>query len=169
METFESYSKLLNELGDEAFLARFPHGFFVRRKTREPVAGGAAVAGPRIDRFETITKSGDGMFDLPGLVPLLRRDKSPFTDRITVGRATNCDVLLILPTVSKLHAQLWLGERGAIAELSDEASSNGTKVNDLPVKAGERVSVAPGDRMCFGKLVVEWCTTATVVEILRMT
>jgi hypothetical protein len=90
-------------------------------------------------------------------------DASPFSGRISVGRAGNCDVVLRVPYVSKLHAHFLAGDDGP--SLVDLSSSNGTFVNGraLEPRVPHRlVSVA---RVRFGLLSVLWCHRADLDEL----
>jgi serine phosphatase RsbU (regulator of sigma subunit) len=70
----------------------------------------------------------------------------PFDRRLTegeliVGRATECDLALADPFLSRQHARLL--RRGETVEVEDLGSSNGTRLNGEPVTA--RSVVRPGD------------------------
>lgn len=69
----------------------------------------------------------------------------------TIGRAPGCLVRLDDPTVSQLHARLFLQERQLLVE--DLGSTNGTRLGDVTV-TGPRV-VARGDRLAIGGVVLE--------------
>jgi hypothetical protein len=66
--------------------------------------------------------------------------------RLVLGRAPNCDCVLLEECVSRRHAQLWR-ERGRWY-LRDIGSRNGTRVNGMRVI--EPVEVRPGDRLWLG-------------------
>lgn len=75
-----------------------------------------------------------------------------FEDRaaITFGRSDECDILLDIPRVSRVHAEVRI-EEGHL-RLVDKRSSNGTMLN------GERVDFATlriGDRIEIGSAVIE--------------
>lgn len=75
-----------------------------------------------------------------------------FEDRsvITFGRSDECDVLLDIPRVSRLHAEIRL-EEGNL-RLIDKRSSNGTMLNGEPV---DFASLRTGDRIEIGSAVIE--------------
>nr|WP_133697121.1 FHA domain-containing protein [Mycobacterium sp. BK086] len=69
--------------------------------------------------------------------------------RVTVGRASSCDVVVGDPTVSRDHAILERGISGWLVH--DNGSNSGTFVNERPVpRAGPPTLVAEGDRVRFG-------------------
>lgn len=63
-----------------------------------------------------------------------------------IGRAAECDIRLLSSDVSRKHGLLEVGD-GALL-FSDLGSSNGSFVNDQPVKA--RVQLHPGDALLLG-------------------
>ena len=64
---------------------------------------------------------------------------------ITIGRATESDILIPDVTVSRLHAELIATEAGIAVR--DLGSSNGTAINGARVATG---TVLPGDTVAFG-------------------
>src|SRR5688572_13580466 len=66
-----------------------------------------------------------------------------------IGRGPGSTILLNHPQVSRKHAEIRLD--GAVPEISDQGSANGTRVNNLelpvkewqPLHAGDRVDVGP--------------------------
>ena len=75
---------------------------------------------------------------------------NPYPDRISVGRARNCDVVMREPSVSKLHAHFRKTEHGLIIE--DLGSQNGTRVNGVGIGAHQPEPVAPGDSIQLGSV-----------------
>lgn len=68
----------------------------------------------------------------------------------TIGRSRSCTLALKDVTVSRHHATLRLD--GALAEVTDHGSSNGTFVNGRRIEG--RVEVADGDRVMVGETVL---------------
>lgn len=66
--------------------------------------------------------------------------------RVTIGRATDCDCVISEPTVSRRHAELRRDEERWL--LRDLGSRNGTRVNGMRVAA--QTPVYPGDRIALG-------------------
>lgn len=66
---------------------------------------------------------------------------------ITVGRDPYCDVYVDNPGVSRQHFKINYGETGEY-RVTDAGSSNGTYLNDRPVKVG---TLRDGDIVQFGK------------------
>lgn len=72
-------------------------------------------------------------------------------DPVTLGRASDCDVVLADPTVSKHHAELRREGTGVV--VVDLGSTNGTKVNGTGVR--ER-SLLDGDEISIGATVLRF-------------
>jgi len=98
------------------------------------------------------------------IAPVVKRAGAPFPDRIGVGRARNCDVVVRFPAVSKLHASLQLGSP---MTLTDMRSANGTRVNgeNLPPRVARNVAV--GDRIELGSVELRLLDAAALFELLR--
>jgi hypothetical protein len=99
--------------------------------------------------------------------PLQKKPGNPYPDRISVGRAVNCDVVLRAPYLSKLHAHFWRNPDGSL-QLSDNSSANGTRLNSTPLIAGEAASVRSGDRISFGGLDLELIDAAALWDLLAL-
>lgn len=88
-----------------------------------------------------------------------KSDRNAWRSRISVGRATNNDLIIRHESVSKLHAHFQVVAEGAGERLviSDAGSVNGTLVNGR--SAGEPpddgVAVQPGDRILIGDVRCE--------------
>jgi pSer/pThr/pTyr-binding forkhead associated (FHA) protein len=67
----------------------------------------------------------------------------------TVGRSLPADVILDAPLVSRVHCRLTAGARGL--EIVDLNSTNGTYINDRPIK---RAHLRPGDRLRIGRVLL---------------
>jgi pSer/pThr/pTyr-binding forkhead associated (FHA) protein len=92
-----------------------------------------------------------------------KREGNPFPERISVGRAKNCDVVLRFPSISKLHAHFLSPIPGGqpFIRLADAGSANGTFLGDRQLKQGENTSVKVGDKIRFGALDLEYVDAAS--------
>ncbi|MBL8954464.1 MAG: sigma 54-interacting transcriptional regulator [Myxococcaceae bacterium] len=75
----------------------------------------------------------------------------PEQGSVLLGRGAEADLRLELPRVSRQHARLWLGPP---LMLEDLGSANGTKVRGRTLKAGERVTLEPGDGFELGSVLL---------------
>jgi hypothetical protein len=109
----------------------------------------AGASAPSVDIIE-VTKS-------PG---------NPYPDRISVGRARNCDVVLRDPSVSKLHGHFRVAP-GKL-ELIDSGSHNGTRVNGHAITPNAPTLLAIGDTIVFGRVVAKLLDAGGVYDMLRV-
>jgi hypothetical protein len=89
------------------------------------------------------------------------------SDRVSVGRARNRDLVLRHPTVSKFHAWFETAEDGA-TYLHDADSRNQTLVNGAVLAPRARHAVGPGDVVRFGNVECVLCTPAAFWASLRV-
>src|ERR1041385_7392004 len=86
------------------------------------------------------------------------------TRRFTIGRDKSCDIPIADDSVSRVHAEVWLGSDGML-KMSDSGSSNGTHV----IRNGEsfplrKDAVLPTDQIRFGSIVLG---TQDVIEAIE--
>lgn len=70
-----------------------------------------------------------------------------------IGRALNNDVVLMDPTVSRLHARLLLDQDGW--QIINLTAHNIVRVNGQPVQAGQSVAVRPQDTLILGSTMLQ--------------
>jgi hypothetical protein len=102
-------------------------------------------------------------------VPLRKREESDAmsSDRISVGRARNKDLVLRHASVSKFHA--WFDtEPGGEFRLTDAGSKNLTRVNGEPLPPREQKRIEPGDRIRFGSVECAVCSAEVLWPALRV-
>lgn len=99
---------------------------------------------------------------------LAKAPGNPYPDRIAVGRARNCDIVLRDRSVSKLHAHFLVErEHGPwVASVVDLNSHNGTRVNGTRVPSGGRATVGLGDVVTFGIVSVTLCDAGALHDLL---
>ena len=71
----------------------------------------------------------------------------PASGALTVGRGADCDITIDDTSVSRLHAVLHLG---AVIEIEDRGSHNGTRIGERRVAGGQRRAVLPGEVIHLG-------------------
>jgi hypothetical protein len=98
--------------------------------------------------------------------PLKKRIASPFADRISIGRASNVDVVIRSRLVSKLHAHVVLdGEHGPT--VTDLDSHNGTFINSARLAPHKAGVISNGDVVSFGQLHCEFAGSDVVYFAVR--
>ncbi|MCU1280936.1 MAG: hypothetical protein JWM53_4482, partial [bacterium] len=115
--------QLLRKLSREQFVARMSSPFlFVYVTTTEPPSGFHT----RVPARSSAPRPRSVI-----ILPCVKAPGNPYPDRISIGRATNCDIVLRDSSVSKLHAHLGTtADRGYA--ITDLKSHNGTRVNGRP-------------------------------------
>jgi hypothetical protein len=151
------------QLTRDAFAARFAHPFIIRYGDPE-----------QLEKLSFRTQVVSSKIGLPpvneiwqqgGMVlPVLKKPENPYPERISVGRALNCDLVIRDGTVSKLHGH-FMSVGPAEAQLVDRGSANGTTLNGNPVKA-DPVRVVSGDSLAFGAVQVQFVEAKRLWELL---
>src|SRR6266508_3622846 len=80
-------------LDREAFAAKYPHPFLIRHgdpEQLERISFQTQVAAPKDAELERSGLWAAGAI----VVPVLKRPENPYPERISVGRAQNCDVVI---------------------------------------------------------------------------
>ncbi|HYO99267.1 MAG TPA: FHA domain-containing protein [Pyrinomonadaceae bacterium] len=80
---------------------------------------------------------------------------TPGGRRLSVGRATDCDLSLAHPSVSKIHAAILMNREGTLL-VSDTGSVNGTYINGRRINYGEARQLEDGDVVGFGDVEVRF-------------
>jgi hypothetical protein len=151
-------------------------GFYLvkRPEIAPPSRQGEFDADPPID-FETVSavpvtplgQASDESFPWEWRVSKIqKREGNPFPDRISVGRAPNCDIAIRLPFISKLHAHFVPDEEGRSVTLVDLRPANGTSVNARQLSPGERVELGVRDRVHLGTLELELADAGRLYDLL---
>ena len=99
------------------------------------------------------------------LVPVKKNPDNPFPDRLTIGRATNCDVVIRFAFISKVHAHLFI--QGDKLTLRDNKAANGTFHNRRRLEPGSSRSIRLGDTLGFGALELELIDAGRLYQLLR--
>jgi hypothetical protein len=85
------------------------------------------------------------------VVALKKAPGSPYPDRISIGRARNCDAVIRHASVSKLHAHLRAQDDGT-PTLTDLGSRVGTFVERKRLVENEPTAVRSGAQVRFGNV-----------------
>jgi hypothetical protein len=160
----DALAELADSTTRDAFAARFPHRFLVLQMTLADslqVGFSTQVVDPvAAKRTATVRRSPD-----IEVLPVLKAAGNPYPDRVSVGRARNCDVVLRDASVSKLHAHFRID--GTTLELVDIDSQNGTRVNGRSLTPHQPAAVGPGDTILFGSVSAKLVDASTLYDLLR--
>lgn len=141
-------SDLASKLSIDEFAAQFSHLFLLFYETVDTV--GVSSFSTQVVSKELARKKPTSELRV---IPLVKAPGNPYSGRISVGRARNCDVVLRNPSVSKLHAHIRRESSGHWV-LTDLNSHNGTAVDGTRVPASASVPLRIGEQVTFGGMVV---------------
>jgi hypothetical protein len=146
------------------------YAFVHERRSSTPERFAAWLGGPVLVVKQTSNEHGivpETRRDAPlpvewrALVKLLREEahryqvarlapQPPDEVRLLIGRAPECDVRVLDPSVSKRHAELVISPDGAV-HLADVGSRHGSWVDDKRVETGTSLRLAGGETLRLGE------------------
>jgi pSer/pThr/pTyr-binding forkhead associated (FHA) protein len=147
----------------EEFIARVPARFLV-------LGAGVCVDGEQPISFATRVfkePSKSSLGEQLTILPLVKVEGNPYADRVSLGRARNCDVVIRDPSISKLHAWFRVAE-DSFAVL-DVGSQNGTFVNGRRLLGNESVELACNDEIVLGAISASFTDAAGLYAVLKAT
>ncbi len=148
----------------DEFAAQLPHSFLVLEQAlfeQEQVGFSTQVVDPVSLRRGTSARKAPHL----EVLPVVKAPGNPYPDRVSVGRARNCDLVMRDPSISKLHAHFRVG--GPTLELVDIDSQNGTRVNGRQLAPHQPATVASGDTILFGSVAAKLVDAAMLYDLLR--
>jgi hypothetical protein len=158
------YIELARILNRAEFVTRHA-GHFLLKRAKAPLE---SEPPPAHFDFETEVTSADidPFAHEWQVLPVVKRPDNPFPERMTVGRAVNCDLVLRVPFVSKVHAHILFGPEGGYS-LHDNRPSHATFHNRKKLEPGATLPLAVGDFIGFGSLEFQFLDAGRLHEILR--
>jgi hypothetical protein len=164
VDQIDRYLELAQKGTRAEFLARHA-GFYLLKRPRK---GANACAGAPQIRFATWQEKMeiDPFAAEWRIAPVRKKAENPFPERLTVGRATNCDVVLRVPFISKVHAHIVV-DPGLGLVLHPNQAAQKVQHNFRAIEAGGTRRLALGDAVSFGALDFEFVDGAMLYDILR--
>lgn len=155
MTTIEDVVNALRLEGVAAIEARYPSPVLI---VRAPVQVWSAIT--------EIQVAGAPKRMLPVVViPVVPGKLNRNKERLTVGRAGVCDLILPFSAMSKVHGYLSLGPNGHTFE--DAGSTNGTVINSAKLKVGAPAEIRDGDTLRFGDVSTQFQLAATFLGEMK--
>lgn len=137
-----------------AFRLAHDRGLLLKPPERRGLPQAVEEALPFRTTHISAAKEVPGVDPHPGewrVILIAKKLGNPFKERVSVGRAPNCDIVLRVPFVSKLQAHFTSSDDGVVA-LVDAGSSNGTYVEGEELSRGVPRALASGMSVRFGAL-----------------
>ena len=159
----DALAELAQSSTRDEFAAKQPHLFLVLEQAlaaEAEVGFSTQVVDPVSLRRSTMRRSQN-----IEVLPVVKAAGNSYPDRVSVGRARNCDIVMRDPSISKLHAHFRVG--GAKVELVDIDSQNGTRVNGRALAPHQPAQVANGDTVLFGSVACKLVDAAALYDLLR--
>jgi FHA domain len=157
-------------LGRDEFLATAAPAALVRYRTHEPEPALASMPTQSIQRemAETLdAPMSHGMFTPEPfemeIYPLAKKPGASFRDRITIGRTSNNDVVILHSSVSRLHAYVREADGWVVA---DAGSKNGSWLGDEPLEARRETALPPGAILRLGDVQLLFYRSTELFELL---
>jgi hypothetical protein len=148
------------------FVAALPNPFLVLSTDNaavSPLQFRTVVATPSDAAQAAFAQAGAPAVDI---IEVTKAPGNPYPDRISVGRARNCDVVLRDASVSKLHGHFRVAP--SKLELIDSGSHNGTRVNGHGIAPNTPTPVIIGDTIIFGRVAAKLLDAGGVYDMLRV-
>ena len=163
MDPIGSYLALARSATVAEFVSRSNAAFLLKR----PHVKLLQLPAPSTITFETrlTTIDVDPYATEWRLAPVKKRDGNPFPDRISIGRAPNCDIVIRLPSISKVHAHIVIHD--GQYSLVDNGAANSTFINRGRLKDKVAVPMRFGDKIALGSIEFEFVDAKNLYQILR--
>ena len=159
----DTLAELAQSSTRDEFAAKNPWSFLVLEQALEPddqVGFSTQVVDPVSLRRSVVRRPQN-----IEVLPVVKAPGNPYPDRVSVGRARNCDIVMRDPSISKLHAHFRLS--GPKLELVDIDSQNGTRVNGRALAPHQPAQVSNGDTVLFGSVACKIVDASALYDLLR--
>jgi hypothetical protein len=156
--TLDQFARRMADMAKPGFLAKHPRPFLLIELRK----GGLSVKGRFTPEAPTVLEEGEEAQALAGsnllpsevaVVPLDKTGRNEFEEAVTLGRATNNDVVVLYPSVSKLHAVFRIDAEKEAFTVTDADSSFGTVIGTRQIEPGQPATLYSGVAVVFGKAV----------------
>jgi hypothetical protein len=161
-------------LDKPAFIKKFANPFIVVEVTEKPGETGGFKTmnenGSGKRPTEPVSKDREGEMVREMLaVSLEKSGRNSFHNMITLGRATNNDVVVEHPSVSKFHAYFRVNPHSQTLTIADAGSSYGTVVDGRQIRKDEPVPLRSGANIRLADSVrATFLTPADFVDYMHL-
>lgn len=161
MESIDPYLTLAQSSTVDEFVSAHPRGVLLKRPQK---AAGRVEIEFRTEYLAVGRHGSQAASDEWGIAHVTKRPTNPFPERLTVGRALNCDIVIRVSFVSKVHVHLLLV--GDAMHIRDAGSANGSKLRGVSL-GSEPVPIHDGDLLSLADLELELVSATRAHELLR--
>jgi hypothetical protein len=145
----EALANLARTLRREEFVAKHSSLYLVIAENVDQLGMGFATA--LVTTFPSKPTISSVEFEL---LEVSKAPGNPYPERISIGRARNCDLVMRHPSVSKLHAHFRVRAANKL-DLVDLGSQNGTFINGRSLQPNVPEWVGAGDALLFGAVTTK--------------
>ena len=165
----ETYLRDAESLSEDEFLAQFDHPFLlipgIERNSLSQLYG--AVSRESTTEQKPSGASGDDQDNTVILCLGMRPKYGLSFDRMTVGRASEADIVILDDTVSKFHAEFSWDATRERCVITDLNSRNGTRIAGEKLKAGANGKLSTGMVLSLGNIQARFFTPRAFLSWLR--
>lgn len=156
----EPWRLIRGRMSQDAFIQNYNHPFLVVGR-----AGGETRLGFFTRHATDMPGSSVDESGEDEVIALVKGGANPYSQRLIIGRARNCDIVLRNSSISKVHAEVTvLGPD--VCEITDRQSRNGTFVAGEKLRRGERVRVRSGEFIRFGGVGCALVSAADLIHVI---
>jgi hypothetical protein len=164
MEPVDRYLSLVTRMTSVSFCKEEAGYYLLKRPSATP-------SQPAISTqisYETMldTLEVDPFANLWMIASVKKREGNLYADRVSIGRATNCDIVLRVPFISKVQAHILCNPQG-VHSLRAHSTASPTLVNGRKLDASSTSTLAVGDLISFGSMAFEFVGAQRLYEILN--
>ena len=169
MDAWAHYRHLLT-LGRDEFLAAAAPAALVRYGAALPDASATGTTTQTLDHDviqALVDEAKHGRVSAERtemeIYPLAKKPGASFPDRITIGRTSNNDVVIVDHSVSRLHAYVRQGDSWIVA---DAGSKNGSWLDEARLDPRRETQLAPGAVLRLGDVSTTFYPAAELFDLL---
>ena len=147
---FEDLQKRARQMDLEQFLEQFPVPalLVVYREADEQGATLDPSSGAGVQLLTVSIKSAAILRYLNRVAFLCKRPGNPYAHLISIGRSVSNDIAIAVDSVSKVHGYFALDDEYWC--FTDHGSTNGSLLNDRPIRSGQKNILRDGDLLQLG-------------------
>lgn len=172
MTTLDEWRRTRANTTRTDFIALHPYSFLVSASAGVGSIPNQPMSVVRPTEFRTVThkeynatKAETPGLELPLILPLRKGEGRPFPERISLGRATNCDLVIRDASVSKLHGH-FRDVSMTNALFTDAKSSNGTRLDGTLIQPGAATEINTNTLLTFGRVQLVFMSPGDVYDWL---